>query len=298
MGEPIAFDGPMIRTTDLRKTFTLPPLDGRGRARRRPRGRVAGEIFGFLGPNGAGKTTTLRMLATLIPPDVGRRVGRRRAICRRDPAEVRRRIGYVPQGGSTDPGRDGTRRARPAGAPVRHVGRGGEGARRRGPRDARAGRRRRPGHLDVLGGHEAPARRRPRHRPSPARALPRRAHDRARPAGPRADVGRGPPAPRAGDHGLPDDPLSRRGRRARGPARDHRPRHDRGRGDLGRAEAAGRRRRRHARRRWRPRPRHRPGVRPPLRPRGHARGRPRPPLRRPRRGRRARSCCASSMARA
>ncbi len=59
-----------------------------------------GEIFGFLGPNGAGKTTTLRMLATLLTPDGGEAtvadVNLRRA-----PGEVRRRIGYVAQGGCT-----------------------------------------------------------------------------------------------------------------------------------------------------------------------------------------------------
>ena len=59
-----------------------------------------GEIFGFLGPNGAGKTTTLRMLATLIEPDGGEATIAG-ADLRRDPAEVRRRIGYVAQGGST-----------------------------------------------------------------------------------------------------------------------------------------------------------------------------------------------------
>jgi ABC-2 type transport system ATP-binding protein len=59
-----------------------------------------GEIFGFLGPNGAGKTTTLRMLATLIPPDGGEATIAG-ADLRRDPGEVRRRIGYVAQGGST-----------------------------------------------------------------------------------------------------------------------------------------------------------------------------------------------------
>ncbi|MEK8108091.1 ATP-binding cassette domain-containing protein [Micromonospora sp. M12] len=59
-----------------------------------------GEIFGFLGPNGAGKTTTLRMLATLIEPDGGEATIAG-ADLRKDPAEVRRRIGYVPQGGST-----------------------------------------------------------------------------------------------------------------------------------------------------------------------------------------------------
>ena len=59
-----------------------------------------GEIFGFLGPNGAGKTTTLRMLATLIPPDGGDATIAG-ADLRSEPGEVRRRIGYVAQGGST-----------------------------------------------------------------------------------------------------------------------------------------------------------------------------------------------------
>jgi ABC-2 type transport system ATP-binding protein len=63
----------------------------------------AGEIVGFLGPNGAGKTSTLRMLTTLLRPTAGsaRVAG---ADLLRDPAAVRRRIGYVPQGGSTDGG--------------------------------------------------------------------------------------------------------------------------------------------------------------------------------------------------
>ena len=30
-----------------------------------------GEVFGLLGPNGAGKTTTIRVLTTLLKPDVG-----------------------------------------------------------------------------------------------------------------------------------------------------------------------------------------------------------------------------------
>ncbi|WP_024792942.1 daunorubicin resistance protein DrrA family ABC transporter ATP-binding protein [Tomitella biformata] len=59
-----------------------------------------GEIVGFLGPNGAGKTTTLRMLTTLIEPSEGTATV---AGCdlRADPIGVRRRIGYVPQSGST-----------------------------------------------------------------------------------------------------------------------------------------------------------------------------------------------------
>jgi ABC-2 type transport system ATP-binding protein len=59
-----------------------------------------GEIFGFLGPNGAGKTTTLRMLATLIEPDGGTATIAGADLLA-DPGEVRRRIGYVAQGGST-----------------------------------------------------------------------------------------------------------------------------------------------------------------------------------------------------
>ncbi|MBS2964747.1 ATP-binding cassette domain-containing protein [Actinocrinis puniceicyclus] len=60
-----------------------------------------GEIVGFLGPNGAGKTTSLRMLTTLLDPTGGTAVVAG-ADLRREPAEVRRRIGYVAQAGGTD----------------------------------------------------------------------------------------------------------------------------------------------------------------------------------------------------
>jgi ABC-2 type transport system ATP-binding protein len=61
-----------------------------------------GELVGFLGPNGAGKTTTLRMLTTLLRPTVGEAtVGGCDLL--KDPLGVRRRIGYVAQGGGTAP---------------------------------------------------------------------------------------------------------------------------------------------------------------------------------------------------
>ncbi|TDC63913.1 ABC transporter ATP-binding protein [Streptomyces hainanensis] len=60
-----------------------------------------GEILGFLGPNGAGKTTTLRMLTTLLPPSGGEAEIAGHDLVR-DPAGVRRRIGYVAQSGGLD----------------------------------------------------------------------------------------------------------------------------------------------------------------------------------------------------
>ncbi len=62
----------------------------------------SGEIVGFLGPNGAGKTTTLRMLTTLLAPDGGEAAVAGQDLARQ-PVGVRRRIGYVPQRGSTTP---------------------------------------------------------------------------------------------------------------------------------------------------------------------------------------------------
>jgi sodium transport system ATP-binding protein len=54
-----------------------------------------GEITGLLGPNGAGKTTTLRMLYTLMKPDVGS-VSVDGFDIVRDAETVRRRLGVLP----------------------------------------------------------------------------------------------------------------------------------------------------------------------------------------------------------
>src|ERR1035438_10733518 len=58
----------------------------------------AGQILGFLGPNGAGKSTTLKMLTGMLEPTSGTAT-----ICGfdllREPIEVKRRVGVVPESG-------------------------------------------------------------------------------------------------------------------------------------------------------------------------------------------------------
>jgi ABC-2 type transport system ATP-binding protein len=67
----------------------------------------SGEVFGLLGPNGAGKSTTVKVLATLTKPNSGRAEVAGRDVVR-EPDEVRRSIGYVPQSSGVD--RDATGR--------------------------------------------------------------------------------------------------------------------------------------------------------------------------------------------
>jgi ABC-2 type transport system ATP-binding protein len=55
-----------------------------------------GEILGFLGPNGAGKTTTMRILTCFIPPTEGTASVAGHDIFK-NPLEVKRRIGYLPE---------------------------------------------------------------------------------------------------------------------------------------------------------------------------------------------------------
>jgi ABC-2 type transport system ATP-binding protein len=60
-----------------------------------------GQVFGLLGPNGAGKSTTVRILVTLTNPDAGSATVMGNDV-RREPAAVRRTIGYVPQASGVD----------------------------------------------------------------------------------------------------------------------------------------------------------------------------------------------------
>ncbi len=54
-----------------------------------------GSIYGLIGPNGAGKTTLLRILAALLPPNAGM-VWFDDLEVTKDPAAIRRKIGYMP----------------------------------------------------------------------------------------------------------------------------------------------------------------------------------------------------------
>src|SRR3984885_9639513 len=81
---------PMIEFSQLSKTYgsfrAVAPLNLTV-----PRG----EMFGFLGPNGAGKTTTIRMMMGILVPSAGA-VKIAGFDCHREGAEVKRRVGYLP----------------------------------------------------------------------------------------------------------------------------------------------------------------------------------------------------------
>jgi ABC-2 type transport system ATP-binding protein len=80
----------VIRARSLRKRFgRVEALDGLDLD------VPEGAIYGFIGQNGAGKTTTIRVLATLMLPDDGQAtIGGADVL--REPEEVRRLLGYVP----------------------------------------------------------------------------------------------------------------------------------------------------------------------------------------------------------
>ena len=84
----------MIVVQHLTKRFGAQTAVDASRSRCRP-----GQILGFLGPNGAGKSTTLKMLTGMLEPTSGTAT-----ICGfdllREPIEVKRRVGLVPESGA------------------------------------------------------------------------------------------------------------------------------------------------------------------------------------------------------
>jgi ABC-2 type transport system ATP-binding protein len=94
--EPGSADGPAIQTMELTRVFgQLTAVDRININVRR------GQIFGLLGPNGAGKSTTIKMLTTLLDSTSGSATVAGFDVVA-EPAQVRRRIGYVPQMLSAD----------------------------------------------------------------------------------------------------------------------------------------------------------------------------------------------------
>jgi len=87
---------PAVRVEGMVKRFgATVALDGAGLE------VPAGLVFGLLGPNGAGKTTLVRILATLLTPDVGRAEVFGRDVAR-EPAAVRELIGLTGQFAAVD----------------------------------------------------------------------------------------------------------------------------------------------------------------------------------------------------
>src|SRR5437867_4767116 len=95
-----------IQTRSLRKVYPPPRMPRRAERSAPTIGVVAvdaldlaigdGEFFGLLGPNGAGKTTTIGILTTRVRPTAGEAVVAGANVVTA-PANVRRRIGVVPQ---------------------------------------------------------------------------------------------------------------------------------------------------------------------------------------------------------
>lgn len=83
----------VISTTGLSKTYTTRVLNNINLSIN------SGEIIGYIGPNGAGKSTTIKILSGIIPEFDGEAsiLG---FDVRKDPLEVKRRIGYIPENAS------------------------------------------------------------------------------------------------------------------------------------------------------------------------------------------------------
>ena len=65
----------------------------------------AGEVIGLLGPNGAGKTTAIRVLTTILAPSAGTFAVA--GVPHTRPAEIRRRVGVLPESAGYPGGQTG-----------------------------------------------------------------------------------------------------------------------------------------------------------------------------------------------
>ena len=83
----------IITTRNLSKSFKTKVLDNINLDIQ------AGEIIGYIGPNGAGKSTTIKILTGIIPDFEGEAQVLNFDV-RKDPIEVKKRIGYIPENAS------------------------------------------------------------------------------------------------------------------------------------------------------------------------------------------------------
>ena len=83
----------MIRLTGVGKTYP----DGTVAVQELDLEVAAGELVVLVGPSGCGKSTTLKMINRLIEPTTGRIEIDGDDVTRKDPVQLRRRIGYVIQ---------------------------------------------------------------------------------------------------------------------------------------------------------------------------------------------------------
>ena len=234
------------------------------------------------------------MLTTLLPIDGGSATVAGLDV-RRQPGQVRGRIGYVSQLGGADElatGRENlTLQGRLYGQSRADVARRVAG----GARAVRPGRVRGPAGADLLGRPAAAPRRGARGRARTRGPVPGRAEHRAGSAEPGQPVGPHPQPAGPGHHRLPDHPLPGRSRRALRPHHDHRPWGGGGRRYPACAQAPGRGRRDRAGhpRRRRCRARRRGAGRAARRARPHPGGPGGPAVRQRRRGRAARDAPAA-----
>jgi ABC-2 type transport system ATP-binding protein len=88
--EVVSMSGMAIEVDRLTKTFGRRTAVDQLSFSARP-----GDVVGLLGPNGAGKTTTIRLLSTVLEPGSGSYSVA--GVSSRQPAEIRRKVGVLPE---------------------------------------------------------------------------------------------------------------------------------------------------------------------------------------------------------